>query len=1222
MTTVLHLTDLHFGAEPSGSSSALAQRTNTLETLRETLSLLDGSLRPDIIVVSGDIGWAGRPGDYKLAEDWLRSLLGVLELEPERLIICPGNHDLDRGEADVLERPDAATRADHLLRVEKLVQISRPFSAFEAFARTIGIPPLRVGTGHSYLVGERRIRGIRFVVANTAWFCRDDTDRGKLYIGLPQLEVMEAAGQLLKPGEYDEGDLTVAVLHHPETWLNDNETVSYEGRPATYNYLAQRSHLLLSGHTHGGLDRPRRIGEAGLLFVSGAGYVGGRYRNNVSLLRLDSSARTVERNPFEFDPRDGRWHRREVTTHSLRREGVSPHAAHATAPTVATGSTDYTVLRERAHRHAVRYVEAKSRAVARTRMLPEIHPRMVSIQDRAERVRRRRGEILLREKQDMVPFLEAVASDRPVFLLGDMGSGKSTLVGQLVAEINQRPEGLLGLVIPAKYFLGRSLLDVRAFFEGLDSYVREQIAPALVNFSLREALSQQEITLVLDGVDELDLPAAGALLARAEDAAELYARLRVVATGRPIELRGLDYGRWQLLATLPLSQNDTLLILTEEARADGISDADATNDAQRRLAALQGIPELQEVADTPLVLRLLRPQLSTASGNKTVGDLLLDVLDERLSGWGQREGKEQSRPAFAAAFPDSSAREALIGRIAASVYRSPARTITKHILRIHLEEAVNSSQDRARVIAEGVELLKTAFFEGDEQLTFTSQPLLQCSLGIHIANIVRDGREADLIGSPVERWREVSFAASALRRTGSISGEGFLRDYVDLLFRERGRDATPAAAAVITESQSQALALQVMEHLRRLGFRPLRYFDGRTEVSAAHYAQVFTLAGSQGFEWYFKQYLDARFPSRDFDWFGPNILRHWLALHDYSLQEEESQSLIEAAAVNIATRTRFCDVVLPAIALAAPEFYSAEQRARLAVLALNNHLLRPRAETVLRSLAQAGIRNIVLAALEAAVAKARTDGVEGPALLLWRELSGDVSPSPVIARALLGQSDAGLDYLASSVGVSDIRRLLRWYVISADPIAARAALLLFRDGERLFSLLAPGLLLGIKDRPEVEEVERALEELLIHEGENGIAWLADRIVENDRRYGGAPPALWRLLLNGLVRREKPWPELLRYCLSGLGDHTLPRYPELRRGFQHLLTCAPAYRDTLRMHLVHLTAPPVTALHAFSSYVTPRQKHGQSKFLLRARVPIITHRIGTGSHCGWISAHLY
>lgn len=332
MTTILHLTDLHFGAEAAGAISARAQRTNTLSALRDTLAGLRHARRPDIVVVSGDIGWAGRETDYVAAAEWLRSVLDVLGLGPERLIVCPGNHDLDRTESEGMERPAVAERADQLLRVERFVQLSRPFAAFHAFAREMRISPFKLGTVENYLVGLRDLLDIRFVVANTAWFCRDGEDRGRLFVGLPQLEVMEAAGQLLRSAEYDRGDFTITVLHHPETWLADAELASYDIRPATYYYLAQRSHLLLSGHTHGGLEGPRKIGDGGLLFVGGASYDGGRYRNNVSLLKIDTTARSVERTPYEFDPRDYRWHEREANTYSVLRGVAAPREDRGDEP--------------------------------------------------------------------------------------------------------------------------------------------------------------------------------------------------------------------------------------------------------------------------------------------------------------------------------------------------------------------------------------------------------------------------------------------------------------------------------------------------------------------------------------------------------------------------------------------------------------------------------------------------------------------------------------------------------------------------------------------------------------------------------------------------------------------------------------------------------------------------------------------------------------------------
>jgi hypothetical protein len=78
---------------------------------------------------------------------------------------------------------------------------------------------------------------------------------------LPQLEVMAANEQLTAPDRYDDDELTIAALHHPQPYLDDNDLAAYGDRPSPYNYLADRAHILLSGHTHGGVSEPSRIGS-------------------------------------------------------------------------------------------------------------------------------------------------------------------------------------------------------------------------------------------------------------------------------------------------------------------------------------------------------------------------------------------------------------------------------------------------------------------------------------------------------------------------------------------------------------------------------------------------------------------------------------------------------------------------------------------------------------------------------------------------------------------------------------------------------------------------------------------------------------------------------------------------------------------------------------------------------------------------------------------------
>jgi formylglycine-generating enzyme required for sulfatase activity len=183
------------------------------------------------------------------------------------------------------------------------------------FAADFGIPAPVLHGKPNRLAGVRELHGLRFICANSAWFCRDSkTDRGQLWLGLPQLQSM----QLMDPGEYDSAPVTAAVLHHPREWLADAECVSYDHRPGSYCYLAARAHIILSGHTHGTIELSTRCYNRAHLFVGGATYDSHEYRNNFSIIKIDPDRRTVIRRPWEVDPRVPRWEEKERQGYSLR----------------------------------------------------------------------------------------------------------------------------------------------------------------------------------------------------------------------------------------------------------------------------------------------------------------------------------------------------------------------------------------------------------------------------------------------------------------------------------------------------------------------------------------------------------------------------------------------------------------------------------------------------------------------------------------------------------------------------------------------------------------------------------------------------------------------------------------------------------------------------------------------------------------------------------------
>lgn len=331
---VLHISDLHFGMESPKDITLAAHRKNALAALKQTVSKLSSTDRPHLVIVSGDITWQGKASGFDEAALWLNSLLEELNLEKSQLIVCAGNHDIQRAVTLGTNPPTSSKDADVWLRVENWANFVRPFNEYNGFCEKFPIEPLHIDDCESYLAGVRSISGLNIVVLNSAWFCRDREDRGKLWLGLPQLQLMVSNGQLFPKGDFDTAPLTLAVVHHPKEWFSDEDQHTYDNRPAAYRYLAEHSHLIFSGHVHAAPEAPNRINGKAFVIQGGASYSGGNYRNNFSLVKIDNVNRSVTQIPFEYDPRFEQWNR--MQEHSFFFQIGNPHTNAVWNTTIET----------------------------------------------------------------------------------------------------------------------------------------------------------------------------------------------------------------------------------------------------------------------------------------------------------------------------------------------------------------------------------------------------------------------------------------------------------------------------------------------------------------------------------------------------------------------------------------------------------------------------------------------------------------------------------------------------------------------------------------------------------------------------------------------------------------------------------------------------------------------------------------------------------------------
>jgi hypothetical protein len=104
--TWIHLSDVQLG---HGDAGHAADQRLVLEVLREDLAafLTGEHLQPDVILVTGDIAWAGKAEQYAKAREWFREIADAVRVDASRIYVVPGNHDVcDSDDGPAADRVD------------------------------------------------------------------------------------------------------------------------------------------------------------------------------------------------------------------------------------------------------------------------------------------------------------------------------------------------------------------------------------------------------------------------------------------------------------------------------------------------------------------------------------------------------------------------------------------------------------------------------------------------------------------------------------------------------------------------------------------------------------------------------------------------------------------------------------------------------------------------------------------------------------------------------------------------------------------------------------------------------------------------------------------------------------------------------------------------------------------------------------------------------------
>jgi formylglycine-generating enzyme required for sulfatase activity len=253
---LLHLSDLQFRADRAWDSDPVWR--DLVQFIRSEVA---AGLVPDLVVITGDLGYSGKAEDYQpgrkrkpgelpcSAREWLEGLWPALSPNPadplslDRLLLVPGNHDVDRG---LVSRAARSTQADLLTdnsqdAIDEVLELADDrdllLKRHSAYLKFYGA---WLGTDQPTPWWQRRVevRGQHLHLAglDSAWMACGDQDRGRLLLGRHQLH------QTVLHRDAEGADWRLALMHHHWDYLAD-----FDARDARQS-IHLHCDLLLYGH--------------------------------------------------------------------------------------------------------------------------------------------------------------------------------------------------------------------------------------------------------------------------------------------------------------------------------------------------------------------------------------------------------------------------------------------------------------------------------------------------------------------------------------------------------------------------------------------------------------------------------------------------------------------------------------------------------------------------------------------------------------------------------------------------------------------------------------------------------------------------------------------------------------------------------------------------------------------------------------------------------------
>jgi len=245
---ILHLSDLHITTPDQAnlwSNQLAADLYNDL-----SISHLDA------LILSGDIANYSTEEEYKAAQQFLHNLRQDFPLNPEQIILVPGNHDLNwklaKKAYKLIDRDDYDAKlidghyieeSASVIRVRDEAEYKQRFAHFSQFYETIKQTPYPLDYDQQYTLDHLKEQNLLILGLNSAWqLDHHYKSRASIHMGA----LTNALTQIRRNPDY-KNSLKIAVWHHP---LDS----AYSDRITDQGFLEQLAvngfRFFLHGHIH------------------------------------------------------------------------------------------------------------------------------------------------------------------------------------------------------------------------------------------------------------------------------------------------------------------------------------------------------------------------------------------------------------------------------------------------------------------------------------------------------------------------------------------------------------------------------------------------------------------------------------------------------------------------------------------------------------------------------------------------------------------------------------------------------------------------------------------------------------------------------------------------------------------------------------------------------------------------------------------------------------